>query len=178
MKYIVVIKHLGQYFLQKESSTSNLFEFPTFEFDKNHNFKSNDFNSSNIKIKKAIASKIISNTPFYNSRWTGENAYKAVSLRKPTIKDSSNQKKRINLVIFTSNAQNERKKNIFIPYVSGSKDWCTPITQRILNRLKLSNYWSTYLFFTVLLLFFSLSLLPGITLSFNTDALPLTFWRL
>lgn len=175
MKYIVVIKHLGRYYVQKESTNSNLLEFPTFEFDKNQDFRAKDFNSSNIKIKKAIASKIISDTPFYNSKWTGEKAYKSVSLQRFNVKDSSKQKKNIKLVIFTSNAQSERKKNKFIPYMSGAKEWCTPVTQKILDKLKLQNNWSTYLFFAFAILLFALLSIPGITLPFNTDALPFVF---
>ena len=175
MKYIVVIKHLGRYFVQKESNNSNLLEFPTFDFDKNQDFRSSDFKSSNIKIKKAIASKIIRETPFYNSRWMGENAYKSVSLQKFNVKDCSKQKKNVKLVVFTSNAQSEKKRNKFIPYVSGIKDWCTPDTQKILNRLKLQNNWSSYLFYAFIILLFGFLSIPDITLSFNTDALPFIY---
>ena len=80
MKYTVVIKYLGRYYVQKESKNSSNFELPTFELVSNRNYSAKDFVQSNINIKKEIVAQIMHNTPFRNSKWTGENAYKAISL--------------------------------------------------------------------------------------------------
>lgn len=59
MKLIVVIKHLGTYYVQKESKNTTFLEFPEFELDDSKNCSSKDFDQSNIKIKKDIADVII-----------------------------------------------------------------------------------------------------------------------
>ena len=175
MKYTVVIKYLGRYYVQKESKNSCKFEFPTFNLVSNRNYSAKDFVQTNINIKKEIVAQIIHNTPFRNSKWTGENAYKAISLQKLRAKDDQNRAKRIKLVIFTCNELRNDKKNEFVPYFSDIKEWCTPATKKIIGRLKVHNNWSTYLFYGFLGLMCILCFLPGVELPFNTDALPFIY---
>ncbi len=147
INYTVVIKHLGRYYIQKESKNSSQFEFPTYKLNSKNTYTSKDFNSSNTELKKVIAAEITRITPFGNNRWTGKDAYKAVSLQRIKVKDPQNTKRQIKLVIFTSNTLNNNKKNEFIQYVSEYKKSCNTVTEKILEKLKWQNNWSVYLFY-------------------------------
>ena len=175
MKFIVVIKYLGSYYVLKESKNSMYLEFPEFELENNKHYSSNDFNQSNIKIKKDIVDVIIHNTPFRNRSWSGENAYKAVSLQCLKVKDDSRGRDHINLVVFSSNELNVAKKNEFIPYVSGLYEHCNSTTKTILSKMKLQNNWSFVLFYVPLFVLFALPFVPGYDVPFNSDALQFVF---
>lgn len=175
MKYTVVIKYLGQYYVQKESKNSSQLEFPAFELISNKNYSASDFVQSNVNIKKDIAKEIIHKTPFRNSKWAGANAYKAVSLQKVKVRGKEKRTQKIKIVIFKCNELSDNKKNEFIPYIHGLKKWCNPMTKKILGKLKFQNNWSTYLFYGLLLLMFLPYLLPGIKFPFNCDALPFIY---
>lgn len=172
MNYTVIIKYQGRYFIQKESKNSSKFEFPTFKLCDKQKYSAKDFMQSNIDIKKVIAAEIIHKTPFRNSSWTGENAYKAVSLRRIRTKNDQNEMSKIKLVIFTCNEMRNDKKNEFVPYVSDMNKWCTQSTKRIIRRVKFQNNWSTYLFYAFLFVMF---LQPGDKFPFNADALPFVY---
>ena len=175
MKYSVVIKYRGRYYVQKESKNSSEFEFPTYELVSNRNYSAKDFAQSNIDIKKELVAQIIHSTPFRYSKWTVEEAYKAISLQKFRVKDDQNRINRIKVVIFTCNELRSDKKNEFVPYFSDIKEWCTPKTKKIIGRLKVQNNWSTYLFYGYLSLLCLLCLFPGVELPFNVDALPFVY---
>lgn len=178
MKLIVVIKHLGTYYVQKESKNTTFLEFPEFELDDSKNYSSKDFDQSNIKIKKDIADVIIKKTPFRNLRWSGANAYRAVSLSRLNVKDDPKGRDHLKLVVFSSNELNMGKKNEFIPYVSGLNCYCNDTTKTILSKMKWRNNWSFLLFYVPLFLLFALPLFPDYDPPFNSDALQFVFTSL
>ena len=124
MRYTVIVLYNGKHYVHRKWNSDQCFSLPKIQVQ--YPVKTHD----KAKLRKEIAERLQIETAFRNTKHTGDDAYKAVSLIKGKYGHTTH------VAIFECNYIDSQSSHTNIPFCSSIKEQCDPETINILRKLK------------------------------------------